>query len=1063
MTENNKLTCDRCGAENPASHNYCGACGNPLARDARPVAPEPEIRQLTVLFCDLVGSTALSDRLDPEVLTELLRAYQSTATKWIHHFGGTVSRYMGDGILTLFGYPTAYEDAPERAVRAALATVDAIRTTDFAVAGERIRVGVRIGVATGVVVAGDLVGEGASEEEAVIGQAPNLAARAQAVAATNEVVIADSTRSLLGSICECEDLGAHELKGFSHPIRLWRAMRVREEEHLDINVRASSSLMVINRDEEREHLRHCWQAAAAGQGNIVYIGAEPGMGKSRLVHELTTTIGNRHETRMVLACSRFHRNVAFHPVLVQLQRQLDLRTDDDEWLVRRKLARVTGALGEGATEFTEAYVRLSQTDQAGSQWIADPEAIGRHAFREGWTRLVLARSQQMRLCLVVEDHHWIDPSTDELLSELAASISKEPLLIVVTSRVADSKPEWLDESRDRVLRLTHLSAGHTRELVSRTFTAEEPPADALIDLLVRRSDGVPLFAEELARLTASGHHTPEDIPDTLRDILLARLDQVPAARRVVQTAAVIGREFDRELLDRVHRGDDAILADVLGDLTESGVLAVQAHGNNSTYVFRHALLWEAAYATLLRARRIELHAAVADALSEADYPAPVPAHRIAHHDSRAERFERSAHGWYLAGMAEASRAANLEAARFLEMSLADLARTPPGPERDRLELAVRTGLGVVRMAVDGPGAPEVEEHLRRAVALTDVVTVSEDHFAAWWNWWRIAPSAWEMHERASRLHEIAAEVGDPDLLMQAHHCQWATSYNCGHLETFHAHVEAGLALYDVNRHRHHAAIYGGHDARVCALGESGLVLWLTGRCEEAWESLHAALQWAAEFEHAGSSYQALDTAILLAYFDNRYDRVLHYAEEIATLAQAEDYVDYRIRSEVFACWARGVTERNPRHTETAAEKIDRHRKTGTTEDLPLFLTMLAELHHQAQDYPRALACAEEAAQLAQDSGFVFWMVETLRWQAVVHSLLGHATRGRETFWRASTLAEEQGARTLQLRLAFSDLELSISGRAMSEVRSDLAALAARFPDDVSFPDLEIARRAAHEC
>ncbi len=688
-----------------------GALPSPAA-DQLPAVPAPvaataaeaERRSLTVMFCDLVGSTALSARLDPEDLRSVIGAYHRCVAAVIEGTGGFVAKYMGDGVLAYFGYPRADEHDAERAVRAALQLVEAVAGLDTAA---EVRLRLRVGIATGLVVVGDLLGRGAAQEQAVVGDTPNLAARLQALAQPDQVVIAASTRRLTGGLFDYEDLGAVEIRGLAAPVEAARVLRESGAESRFDAARSGRLTGFVGREHELGLLTERWDQAQGGEGQVVVLSGEPGIGKSRIVSELRARLEQKGARSLRLHCSPYYVNSAFYPIIDNFERALRFARDDTgEEKLDKLEALIVGQYGRPHEDlrFIAAMLSIPCEERYGAV------AMTPQKFKDETLRALIDTTEAVaRLQPTVElfeDIHWADPTTLEVIDLLVHRVRNIPLLVVLTHR-PEFASRWSHYGHVAALTLTKLTRPQTAAMVSRLAGGKALPAD-LVDQILGKTDGVPLFVEELTRSILesgdlrdagdrweyAGRAGSLAIPLTLRDSLMARLDRVAPVKEIAQIGAAIGREFSYELIAAVAPHAKPALDQALAQLTASGLAFQQGAPPDAVYTFKHALVQDAAYDSLLKARRQELHGKIARVIEERlpNTEATEP-ELLAHHHTEARQPAKAIPLWQKAGSLALKRLALAEAIAHLNKGLDLVAVLPPSAERDGKELDLRTFLG----------------------------------------------------------------------------------------------------------------------------------------------------------------------------------------------------------------------------------------------------------------------------------------------------------------------------------------------------------------------------------
>jgi class 3 adenylate cyclase len=655
-----------------------------------------ERRQLTIMFCDLVGSTALSTRLDPEDMRKIVGAYHRCCADLITRAGGFVARYMGDGVLAYFGYPQVHEHAAERAVRAGLSLVEEVPKLKTA-AGVPLQV--RVGIATGLVVVGDLIGEDASQEHEVVGETPNLSARLQALAEPGTVVISSSTRRLTGGLFDYRDLGTVALKGFAEMVPAWQALGASAAESRFEALRASTTPLV-GRGEEIDLLLRRWERAKGGEGSVVLLAGEPGIGKSRIAETILERLSGEPHTRLRLFCSPHHQDTALYPSIAQLERAAGFRRDDTN---EQRLTKLEAVLALAANDFSEAVPLLAGllSIQIGDRYPALDLTPPKR--KEKTLRALVAQVEGLAarqpVLLVVEDAHWADSTSLELFELIVERVSSLPLLAIVTFR-PEFVPPWVGRPQVTLVSLNRLPRRLRGEMIAHVTGGKALPQE-IADQITDRTDGVPLFIEELTkavvesgllaeagdRYVATGPVTPLAIPTSLQESLLARLDRLAPTSDVAQIAAALGRQFSHELISAVAAMPRQQLDDALAQLVNAELIFRRGTPPDAEYTFKHALVQEAVYGTLLRSRRQQIHARIATTLED-QFPEIVVAQPalLARHCAEAGLAEKTVVYCLKAGQQSLGRSATNEAAAQLRKGLDALDGLPDGPGRQQLEL-----------------------------------------------------------------------------------------------------------------------------------------------------------------------------------------------------------------------------------------------------------------------------------------------------------------------------------------------------------------------------------------
>ena len=709
----------------PTAKPDTAADDNKTAPRDKPAVPDAERRQLTVMFCDLVGSTTLSEQLDPEELRALMQRYQQACGEVVARYDGHVAQYLGDGLMVYLGWPTAHEDDAERAIRAGLEIVDAVKAVEAP-----NPLSVRIGIATGQVVVGETGAGDASVPKAAVGETPNLAARVQGTAGADEVVVAASTHRLVGGTFDYENRGNKALKGIAEPVPLWRVIGTRATEGRFEAQRTGGLTPLVGRDDEISMLLRRWQQAKDGEGQVVLLCGEAGIGKSRITDTLRQRLNDEPHTRLRLQCSPFHTSSAFYPLIQQFERGAGLdpaaAADTNLDKLESFIAQAGVDVAKAAPLFAaflslpiERYPSLNASPQKQKQLTI--EALGDQLAGLAAKRPVV---------FIFEDVHWTDPTTLEVINEFIDRIEHTRALLVITYR-PEFEPPWAGSAHVTTLTLNHLSHRQGAEMVAKVTGGKPLPAEVL-DQIVANTDGIPLFVEELTKAvlgsglleereegyTLSGPLPPLAIPTTLQDSLMARLDRLSSVKGVAQAGACIGREFSYELLAAVSPMRDNELQEALQLLRNSELIYSRGESPNTLYIFKHALVQEAAYTSLLKGRRQEIHAQIAETLNQiSPQSATNKPELLAHHYTKAGLAEPAIDYWLKAARKASARLAYVEARSNLDIASAQLDKIAGSEARDEYEIVVRIEQGELLRRSIGYAAPESGDAFKRAEQL----------------------------------------------------------------------------------------------------------------------------------------------------------------------------------------------------------------------------------------------------------------------------------------------------------------------------------------------------------
>ena len=899
----------------------------------------------------------------------------------MRRFGGFVAKYMGDGVLVYFGYPQAHEDDAERAVRAGLeliAEVNAVKT------GASLQT--RVGIATGLVVVGDLIGSGEAQERGIVGETPNLAARLQSIAEPNMVVIAESARRLLGNLFELEDLGAKDLKGISGSVRAWAALRPASVESRFEALHTSGLTALVGRQEELELLLRRWSKAKTGEGQVVLLSGEAGIGKSRLTAALLERLASEPHTRLRYFCSPQHTDSAFYPIISQMERAAGLAHDDTPQARLDKLDAVvaqTSTSPQDSALFAEMLSLSNDGRYPALELI--PEQRRQRTLEALTTRVARLASQQPVL-MIVEDVHWVDPTSLEAFGRTVDRIKTLPVLLIVTFRPEFSAP-WAGRSHVTSLALNRLGERETAAIIARLVGNKELPAEVMAEI-VERTDGIPLFVEEMtkavleaesegeARRTAAVVPSPTlAVPASLQASLMARLDRLGPAKEVAQIAAAIGREFSYGLLAAVVRQPETELGSALDRLIEAGLLFRQGVPPHATYLFKHALVQDAAYGTLLREPRRALHARIAETLERqfAEIAESQP-ELLARHCTEAGLIEKAAGLWGKAGQRSLERSALVEAAEQLTRSLDQIASLTATPALRREQIKLQIALASALMTTKGYAAPETKAALEQARLFIELAQAvgepPEDPLLLFsilfgvWGVNRIAFNGDVVRELATQFLALAEKQTTTVPLMVGHRVICISLLLTGGILEGRNHLDQAVALYHPAEH-HPLATRFGADTGVSIWSYRSIALWLLGYSDAALADINHALNSAREIGQAASLMFALHHASLTHVQFGNYTAASADVVELAALADEKGALLWKSLGISVQGWLLALTGKASDAIQAIATGVTALRSTEATIWMPLSLTYLTRAYAELGQFDDAWRSIGEAVTMVE--------------------------------------------------------------------------------------------------
>ena len=1040
---------------------------------------EAERRQVTVMFSDLVGSTALSAYMDPEDLREIISAYQQCAVEAVRRFDGFVARYMGDGVLVYFGYPQAHEDDAERAIRAGLELITAVTALKT-----RAFLQTRVGMATGLVVVGDLIGSGASQERGVVGETPNLAARLQGIAEPNTVVICNSTRRLLGNLFELEDLGPRVIKGIDRPTRAWAVLQASSVASRFEALHPMGLTALVGRKEELELLQRCWFKATGNEGQVVLLSGEAGIGKSRLTTAFLEFLADEGHVRLRYFCSPQHTDSALYPIVGQMERAAGLTRVDPP---QTKLDKLDSVLKQTSTSAQDAALFAEMLSLPNDGRYPTLELTPQQRRQRTLEALVLQGEALARSCpvlMVFEDAHWADPTSLELFGRVVDWVRTRSVLLIVTFR-PDFEPGWAGK-HVTPLSLTRLAPREVGVIIDHIVGNNPLPANIRQDI-IERTDGIPLFVEEMTKAVLEAESEGEGqraaalvpsrasaVPATLHASLMARLDRLGPAKELAQVGAAIGREFSHFLLTAVVRKPEMELQTALDRLIGAGLLLQQGGAPSATYLFKHALVRDAAYSTLLREPRRALHARIAETLESqfADICENQP-ELLARHCTEAGLIEKAAALWGKAGLRSAQRSALVEASEQLRRALDQIATLTATPALRREEIKLQVALITPFLHVSGYAAPETRAAVERARLLIEQAEAlgepPEDPlllFSVLYGFWvanLVAFNGDVMRQLAAQFLALADKQTATGALMMGHRLMGLSLLHTGDLVNGGAHLNRAITLYDPAEHRPLATRFG-QDIGAATLSWKSLACWLLGYPQTALADAEQALKVAREMGHSATLMYVLNFSAWTNIFCGNYAVANALVDEFSALKDKTGSLFWGAWGMMQRGFLMALTGKAPDAVQTITSGLTAMRATGTTMWMPLWLSYLTRANAeigQFDDVRRGIGEAIVAVEAAKE-----------RWcEAEVNRIAGEIAllspkpdlaKAEAYFERALAVAREQEAKSWELRAAMSMARLWRDQGRRQQARDILAPVYGWFTEGFGALDLKRAKAMLDE-
>lgn len=1071
------LQCPHCQSDNAPGSRFCSHCGNSLAEPGQPVRDlnpdswqsKAERRLLTVMFCDLVGSTSIVADLDPEETRKIIRDFQSHSRAIIEEFGGRITEYLGDGIVAQF---IRHETNAERAIKCALELIRKLNDSDITYGTKNKHIQVRCGIATGLAVVGDMLGDARIRSESAIGLPLNLAARIQSLANPDQIVVAGDTHRLTRGLFEFEDMGLHTLKGIKNPQPVWRVLK---EKHVSSRFAAHAADItpMVDRKETLDALLSTWENCKQGNAATIVFSGEAGIGKSRILQELGKRISADDYYFLDYQCAPYHVNTSLFPLISRFEDSAGFEHGDSNDVRLAKLESLVRRSGRDIEKAMPPFASLLGL-QAEEKWPVpnlDPDEKKQWIF-SALIDNMFSLAANKPLLIKIEDVHWIDPTTLELMSRMVRALPGHPILLLITTRPGFDA-DFMEQPHVNLLEIDRLPQKYTAKLVDAVKGTDSLPREVLNEV-IKRTEGIPLFIEELSKSLLEVMNTDgitmnssqlakKDIPTTLHDSLLSRIDRLPGASRLVaQLAAVIGREFSFDLLEQVADYQDKNLYKDLTPLLESQLVYQEKPPPAAEFCFKHALVRDVAYENLLQSERVDIHKRIALAIEES-YPeiiANTP-ELLARHFTEGREFEKAVQYWLKAGKKASENSATVEARSHLDLGLSLLKNIDDSDYRDRYELAYLLALGPIVMSESGTGARETNEIYTRALEISNQNSDPGLRFVALWNSWRmsITDGFPEAVKWADELMDFAKQTHEDEHLLQAHHCQWGTLYNLGKQVDCGQHIDIGLQLYDAARHANHASIYGGHDPKVCGLSQNALSMWLKGYPDQSVQEMNKAIEWTDSLGHLGSLLHNLDTRIMLYKFLCDIDSLKRELTNLSDLCKEHELLDYTAKEKIFSGWVKLFENRLKEGLHLLEQGLNMQLHTGNWEDRPVYFEMSAELKGRLGLYDSAMNDIERALNDSATSGVSYWDAELYRRKGeLLMSREGADSKDAEAaFDKSLEIARHQNVKSLELRAACSYARLLSSRENYLAAHSLLKRSYEFFSEGFNTKDLSQAR------
>ncbi|MGZ8444699.1 MAG: AAA family ATPase, partial [Candidatus Binatia bacterium] len=1040
-------------------------------------ALEGERKQVTVLFADMKGSMELLADRDPEEARKFLDPVIEHMMEAVHRYEGTVSNLMGDGIMALFGAPLAHEDHAVRACYAALRMQESVQHfADGVRRTEGIPIQIRVGLNSGEVVVG-AIGNDLKMDYTAVGQTVHLASRMEQMATPGSIMMTNDALRLAEGYVQVKPLGPVKVKGLTEPVEVYEVTGIGAERSRLQAAAARGLTRFVGRDKEIDQLRTALERASSAHGQVVALVGEPGLGKSRLFHEFTHSHLTQDWLIVESGSVSYGKTTPYLPLIDLLKGYFKIHDRDNQHEIREKITGKLLTLDESLKPTLPVFLSLLDIPVEDQQWQTLDPPQKRQRTLDACKRLLFRESQAQPLLLVFEDLHWLDSETQTLLDSLVESLPTARLLLLVNYR-PEYQHGWGSKTYYSQLRIDALPPDSAEELLL-CLLGNDPSLHPLKQLLITRTEGNPFFLEEsvralgetkvlegergLYRVTKSVENI--QIPATVQAVLAARIDRLPVEnKRLLQSAAVIGKDVPLVLLQAIAGLSEEDLRRGLAHLQTGEFLYETSLFPELEYTFKHALTHEVAYGSLLQDRRRTLHARIVGAVEKL-YADRLAEHveLLAHHAFRGELWGKAVTYVREAGTKAFMRSANADAVAYFTRGLEGVEMLPASAERERQELDLLLALGPALQSTKGLGAPEIEPVYTRARELCRRIGETSQLFPVLWGLWLLFLQRGDLQtarELGTQLFSLAQHVQDPDLLLQAHHALWATSFWFGELALARAHSDHGIALYDSQRHRSLAFLYGGHDPGVCCRDFGALALWLLGYPDQALKRCQDALTLAQKLSHPLSLAEVLGYAAWLHEFRREQEAVRERAEALLSLTNEHGFPYWLAQGTILRGWA--LAEQGMMVEEGIAQMrqgLLAYRTTGAELARPHYLVLLAKIYGKVQQAEEGLTVLSEALAWAHKNGGWYY-------EAELHRLSGELQAGEQEaetcFQNALKISRSQSAKSLELRAAMSMSRLWQRQGKKAEARRLLAEVYGWFTEGFDTADLKQAKILLHE-